>query len=63
MLLNVIGGLHLFKNRIILIVLGIISILAGQDSYEGYTLFTPGGGGGGGGGATTYLKDNDLNNF
>jgi len=53
----------LFKNRIILIVLGIISILVGQDSYEGYTLFTPGGGGGGGGGATTYLKDNSLNNI
>lgn len=61
MLLNVIGGLHLFKNCIILSVLGIISILASQDSYEGYTLFTPGGGGGGG--ATTYLKDNNLNNI
>ena len=52
-------GKHLKKNTTLLILSGFISLLLSQDSYEGYTLFTPGGNGG----ATTYLKDNDLNNI
>ena len=41
-------GKHLKKNTTLLILSGFISLLLSQDSYEGYTLFTPGGGGGGG---------------
>ena len=52
-------GKHLKKKATLLILSGFISLLLSQDSYEGYTLFTPGGNGG----ATTYLKDNDLNNI
>jgi len=36
-----------------------INIVFAQEVFEGYTLFTPGGNGG----TTTYLKDNNLNNF
>ena len=59
MLQNVMRGKHLKKKTTLLILSGFISLLLSQDSYEGYTLFTPGGGGG----ATTYLKDNSLNNI
>ena len=48
------------KKAALLILSGFVSLLLSQDSYEGYTLFTPGGSGGG---ATTYLKDNSLNNI
>lgn len=48
------------KNAALLILSGFFPLLLSQDSYEGYTLFTPGGSGGG---ATTYLKDNSLNNI
>ena len=48
------------KKAALLILSGLVSLLLSQDSYEGYTLFTPGGSGGG---ATTYLKDNSLNNI
>ena len=47
------------RNNIIIVVL--LSMLIGQEVFDGFTLFTPGGGGGGGS-ATTYLMDNDFNN-
>ena len=50
------------KNSNIVIIVWFISLLLGQDAFEGYTLFTPGGGGSGGS-TTTYLKDNNLNNI
>ena len=51
--------MNLLKKNKLFVLIGLVSLLLSQDSYEGYTLFTPGGGGG----ATTYLKDNSLNNI